>query len=59
MGYGLPLVCPSCSRGPAAKRRYYGVLKEGRFPEQNLAPSKRDLCPNCKTQLVIARGLAQ
>lgn len=58
MRYGLPLICPACSRGPAAKRRYFGTLKEGRFPEANINAGKKDICPNCRTQLVIARGLA-
>lgn len=57
MGYGLPLICPNCSRGVAAKRRYYGVLKEGRFPEGNILVGKKDLCPNCRTPLVAARDL--
>ena len=57
MSYGLPLICPSCSRGENAKRRYFGTLKEGRFPERNIVPGKTDLCPNCKTRLIPARGL--
>lgn len=57
MQYGLPLICPSCSRGPAAKRRYYGVLKEGRFPERSVIPGRADICPNCKTKLIPAKGL--
>lgn len=50
--YGLPLICPSCSRGRAALKRYYGSLKEGRFPTREIKVGKHDICPNCKEKLI-------
>ena len=55
MSYGLPLVCPSCSRGTAAEKRYYGVLKEARFPTKDIKAGRKDQCPNCRTQLTATR----
>jgi hypothetical protein len=55
MAYGLPLVCPMCSRGKAAEKRYYGVLKEGRFPDKDIKATKRDTCPNCRTLLIATK----
>jgi hypothetical protein len=46
IGYGLPLICPSCRE----KGNYYGMLK---VPGNKSAP-----CPNCGTPLISMKRYA-
>jgi len=46
--FGLPLVCPKCS-----PKHYFGVLKGENHPTNSVKVVKADVCPNCRTMLVV------